>query len=110
MNIDDIAKSIDKKIPYQFLNEIAEDTVYNLLQDENVLSNIKKILDIQQLLQRSLNIYNQAISIQNATISYSDKTNNMNIIVYEKPEIIKEHKTDLINETCNNLRGIDFNV
>jgi len=107
---DDSSSDNQVHIPYHFLNEVAEDAVYNLMKNSNIICVIKNLMGIERELQSILNIFNQTISIQNALEIYTDKKNNMLLTIYDKPEIIKNHKDDIIKETCHFLENIDFDV
>lgn len=117
MDIDQICKhawrgaKLDKKIkiPYKFLDELAEDVTYNLINNNNAIGIIDKMLDIQRELSYILSIYYQTISIQDAINAYNDRRNKTNAAVYDKPEIIRDHRNNLVNETCENI-DVDLDI
>lgn len=108
MSVDELAALCGKtKIPYDFLNELAEDTIYNLI-NSGALDIVNKVIEIQHEISYILTIYYQSISIQNAINTYNDKKNKVNLVVYDKPEIITNHRTELIDETCTDMKNIGF--
>ncbi len=97
MQIEEIAKKSNKTIPYEFLDDLAEDSIYDMGKTHDVSDILEELTDIQCQLNAVLYMYHQTKSISDSIVLYNDKKLKTQVTLYEQPEVIAEHKKMLIS-------------
>ena len=96
MDIDVIAGKINKKIPYDILNDIAEDSIISMENKYKLREIVEELGTIQDMIYAVLSIYYKTESISDAIIIHNDAKNNIRNSLFDNPTLVRNHRDTLI--------------